>query len=231
VKLPNWSLVVLGLIGLSIVMVLSKREVFTREGSPILYNASDFQASLKKATELAPDIFRRADNGDVLSDADKEKIREALSYFQAMYSYSPRLVSAYYGAGKCAMILGDYQTAAEKFEQAALNINQGVESDKNAVQLTVTECQGLLSECLLKLSEMQNTPASAVTLYRQRSLVAAKEALQVAPSGFRYLLASGRAKIALGAREAGFIDIKKAISLAPNHKFVTEAAKDFGLIL
>jgi tetratricopeptide (TPR) repeat protein len=235
--------VVAGIVG---VMWISDRPVTGLGGSEIIRNSIDLEKANKQASDLVLSLFQKDDDGGELTSEDKDKLRKGANIFEAMRGYAPTHVSHCFGAGKCYMLVGELQKAAERFEQAYNNRSTDPLKDDQLVKLTVIEAQGLLSECMLEmatnslsqaLTAQQNGSQTDATNFKKTASVYQLSAFQFAnsavtaqPSGFRYLIARANAYLAMNKKEEAKKDVEAAFKLAPKHPRVILAARLFGLI-
>jgi hypothetical protein len=99
---------------LAVVMYLSDRPVETRDGVILPRTRDQYEKLNKESSDLVLDIFGRADSGQEITDADRDKLREAIKKFEAMKAFESRQVAALFGSGKCYLLLGEYQLAADR---------------------------------------------------------------------------------------------------------------------
>jgi tetratricopeptide (TPR) repeat protein len=245
-KNNNVWIAVAVVIGIAVVLFLSDRPVTGKGDSQIIRNSADFEKFNKEASELALDVFRKADGDEEINDADRDKLRKAVTIFESMRAYSPLQVSSQFGAGKCYMLLGELQKATECFEQAFYNRQVDPQKDDQMVKLTVIECQCLLAECLVEMAATTQTDAASAeqagnskdgvelrkraNIYQVNAYTHADAAVKAQPEGIRYLVTRANAALALGRKSEARADAEKAYKLAPANPRVKMIARLFGLI-
>lgn len=243
--MKNWMIAIVAVFALGTVLFLSDRKVETPSGVDLIRNPTQYAEANGKAANLAFEIFRKADSGGSITEDDKAKLREAEKYFEAMRLYNPTVVQSNFGAGKCFMLVGEKERAAERFEQAVMNRNIDPEKDKPDFNLTVYESMALLSEVTLDLAveeianrnslSQANDPVGAAAAkkrsdnYFAKALDYSNQAVSAVPRATRYLV--GRANILLALKRDADAkkDIARAKALDPNDLRVKMLAKLVGL--
>lgn len=223
------------------IMFLSDRPVETRDGVELPRTRADYEKLNKESSDLVLDIFARADSGQEITEADRSKLRDAIKKFEAMKAFEPRQVAALFGSGKCYLLLGEHQLAADRLAQSWENRMVDPLKDMEAVRLTAIEAAVLASEATLQLAAEEvsamNTLASsgqrpeaeearkrAGVLY-QRAYSLADDAIKLVPNAPRYLAARGQASLAAGRLPEAKADLAKALQLDRNSPKVKELAK------
>lgn len=226
---------------LAVIMYLSDRPVETRDGVILPRTRTEYEKLNKESSDLVLEIFSRADNGQEITESDRAKLRDGAKKFEAMKAFEPRQVAALFGSGKCYLLLGEYQLAADRLAQSWENRMVDPMKDMEAVRLTAIEAAVLASEATLELaaeevSTMNTNAASgqgpeaeesrkrALILYG-RAYTLADDAVKLVPNAPRYLAARGQAALAAGKKEDAKADLTKAIQLDPNSPKVKELAK------
>lgn len=243
--MKNWMIAIVAVFALGMVLFLSDRKVETPSGVDLIRNPNQYSEANSKAALLAFDIFRKADNGESISEDDKAKLREAEKYFEAMRLYNPTVVQSNFGAGKCFMLIGEKERAAERFEQAVMNKDIDQDKSKPNFNLTVYESMALLSEVTLDLAveeiANQNSLSQANDMvgaaaakkrsdsYFAKALDYSNKAVVAVPTATRYLI--GRANILLALKRDADAkkDIAQAKKLSPNDPRVKMLAKLVGI--
>ncbi len=226
---------------LAAIMYFSDRPVETREGVTLPRTRAEWNKLNQESSDLVLDVFDRADKGQDITDADREKLREAAKKFEAMRAYEGRQIAPSFGAGKCYMLLGEHQLAADRLAQSWENRLVDPRRDEEIYRLTAIEGAALASEATLALAAQEvsamNTNAGsgqkaeaeearkrAVILY-QRAYSLADEAIKLVPTAPRYLAARGQAALAAGRVPEAKADLAKALRLDANSPKVKELAK------
>ena len=226
---------------LGAIMYFSDRPDETRDGVILPRTRAEYEKLNKDSSELALEVFARADAGQPLTEADKGKLKEAIKKFEAMKAFEPRQVAAFFGAGKSYMLIGENQLAADRLSQAWENRMVDPQKDMEAVRLTAIEAAALASEATLELAaqevstmntdtasglkaEAEESRKKAQILY-QRAFSLADEAVKLVPNAPRYLAARGQALLAAGRKAEAKADLAKALRLDPNSPKVKELAK------
>lgn len=229
----NAIIAVAAVMGLGAVLVLSDRPVQTRDGAILPRSGAEYTKLMRESSDLALEVFAKADQGLELTAEDKDKIAQALPKFEAMRAYDATQVSATFGEGKCLMLLGRSEEAAIRLAQAYENRNTDTDKMNDAVRLTAIEAAGLSSECYFELAaeelglansaEAQGNKTEAeeirkrAGIYYSRAFGLANEAVTQVPTAPRYLAARGQALIAIGDKEKAKADLAAAEKLAPDH--------------
>lgn len=202
-------------------ILLSNREPVGPGGRPIVRDAFAYQRENTIASELTLSTFEKASRGEAISDAEKEKLRQALPHLEAMNAYAPIKVGPYFAIGQIRQILGESREAGIAYEQAISNGPADYEEKGNKnLELTVVEAKALLSETLIQYAiEQSQAGASAAELktIRERALSWADEAVKAQPDAPRYLAAKANALLALGREEEAKAAIIAAAAADPNH--------------
>lgn len=223
------------------VIMLSDRPVETRDGVVLPRTRTEYEKLNKESSDLVLDIFGRADSGQSITDADRAKLRDAIKKFEAMKAFEPRQVAALFGSGKCYLLLGEPQLAADRLAQSWENRMVDPMKEMEAVRLTAIEAAALASEATLELAALEvsgmNTNAAsgqkteaeearkrAEILY-QRAYSLADDAVKLVPNAPRYLAARGQAALAAGRKDVAKADLAQALRLDPNSPKVKELAK------
>ncbi|MEI7577194.1 MAG: hypothetical protein WCK51_09890 [Armatimonadota bacterium] len=223
------------------VIMLSDRPVETRDGVVLPRTRTEYEKLNKESADLVLEIFGRADSGQSITEADRVKLREAITKFEAMKAFEPRQVAALFGSGKCYLLLGEAQLAADRLSQSWENRMVDPMKEMEAVRLTAIEAAALASEATLELAALEvstmNTNAAsgqkaeaeearkrAQILY-QRAFSLADEAVKLVPNAPRYLAARGQAALAAGRKDEAKADLARAVRLDPNSPKVKELAK------
>jgi tetratricopeptide (TPR) repeat protein len=243
--MKNWLIAIGAVIALAAILFLSDRNGPTPSGVPLVRSPDQLVEVNNKAAMLAFGIFQNADNGLKVSDDDKAKLREALKLFEAMRLYDPTRVQSNLGAGKCYMILGEKEKAAERFEQAIVNKNVDPDHDKPNHKLTVYECMALLSEVSVdlgveeianynSLSQAHDTAGAEIAkkhaeMYLGKALDYSNQAVLAVPEATRYLIGRANVLLVMKRDEDAKKDVAKAKALAPTDPRVLMMAKLVGL--
>jgi tetratricopeptide (TPR) repeat protein len=226
---------------LAVVMYLSDRPVETRDGVVLPRTRDEYEKLNKDSSELVLEIFGRADAGIEVTDADRNKLKDAIKKFEAMKAYEPRQVAALFGSGKCYMLLGENQLAADRLAQAWENRMVDPQKELEAVRLTAIEAAALASEATLELAAQEvstmNTSAASgqrkeaedsrkkASILYQRAFSLADDAVKLVPTAPRYLAARGQALLAVGRKDDAKADLSKALRLDANSPKVKQLAK------
>jgi tetratricopeptide (TPR) repeat protein len=91
-------------------------------GIPIIGSGSEYTDHLANAESLTKDILERYERGEALSDADRNKLREAQKLFMALIAFRPEGFGPYFGLAKIHEALGEKDEALfymQKFIQYA----------------------------------------------------------------------------------------------------------------
>ena len=228
-------------VALGVIMYLSDRPVETRDGVVLPRTRAEWDKLNKESSDLVLDVFDRADKGQDITDSDREKLREAAKKFEAMKAYESRQIAPLFGAGKCYMLLGENQLAADRLAQSWENRLVDPRREEEMYRLTAIEAAALASEATLALAAQEvstmNTSAAsgqkaeaeesrkrALILY-QRAFSLADDAVKLVPNAPRYLAARGQALLAAGRKVEAREDLAKAVRLDPNSPKVKELAK------
>jgi tetratricopeptide (TPR) repeat protein len=243
--MKNWWIGIGAVVALGAIMFMSDRKVDPPSGLDLIRDARQYAEANNKAAILAFEIFQKADSGGEVTDADKSKLSEAAKHFEAMQLYNPTQVQTFFGSGKCYMLLGEKQKAAERLEQAVLNGRIDTEKDKEAVKLTVFESAALLSEVTLdlaaeeianfnSLSQANDTVGAEAAkkrsqIYYDKAFEFSNMAVEGVPKSPRYLVDRANVFLAMKKMDLAKKDIAKAMTLAPSDARVKLAAKMVGL--
>ena len=243
--MKSWSIGVGAVLGVGAIMFLSNLKADSPSGIDFIRDDRQYAEVNNKVANLAFGIFSVVDADGAITDGDKEKLREAVKYFEAMCVYNPKRIQSYYGAGKCYMILGEKVKAAERFEQAILNKRTDNAESQAGAELTAYECAGLLSAVTLDLAseevanynslsqanDMKGAEAAQKRskIYYAKALEFANYAVKGVPMSHRYLVDRAYVNLALKNVESAKEDIAKAKVISPDDSRVKVAAKLLGL--
>jgi tetratricopeptide (TPR) repeat protein len=242
--MKNWLIGISAVIALGVILFLSDRKVENPSGIDLVRGPEEYVNANNKAATLAYEIFQRADTGGAITNEDKDKLREAVKYFEAMNVFDPSKVRGFFGAGKCYMLLEEKVRASERLEQAVLNKRIDKDKGKDEVELTAFESAALLSEVTLDLAaeEIANfnslsqandmTGAEAAKkrsqIYYDKALEFSTIAVEGVPKSARYLVDRANVYLALKKVDLAKADILKAKALNPNDPRVKMIAKMVG---
>ncbi|MEI7986321.1 MAG: hypothetical protein WCI55_11905 [Armatimonadota bacterium] len=243
--MKNWWIGLAAVLALGAILFLSDRKVENPSGLELIRSPNDYANANNKAATLAYEIFQRADSDGEVTSADKDKLREAVKYFEAMNVFDPSKVRGFFGAGKCYMLLEDKVRASERLEQAVLNKRIDKDKGTSEVELTAFESAALLSEVTLDLAaeEIANfnslsqandmTGAEAAKkrsqIYYDKAMEFSTMAVEGVPKSARYLVDRANVYLALKKVDLAKLDITKAKTLNPDDVRVKMAAKMVGL--
>ena len=105
--MKNWLIGFAAVVALGVILFFSDRKVENPSGIDLIRSPNDYANANNKAATLAYEIFQRADSDGEVTSSDKDKLREAVKYFDAMNIFDPSKVRGFFGAGKCYMLLED----------------------------------------------------------------------------------------------------------------------------
>ncbi|MBS1700553.1 MAG: hypothetical protein JST12_02750 [Armatimonadetes bacterium] len=239
--MKNWLIAVGVVVGLGVVMFLSDRPIKGPGDTDILRSPNDYQNTMNQAKILALPILQKAQNGEEVSKADQDKLRQALKLFESMNNYEPRRVDTQFGAGRILMILGEKERAVEKLQQAVNDRDTDPNAKEPGVQQTVFEAEARLSELMLDLAaeEIANSNSFSQSgdkvgaeaakkkseLYYQKALDYANAAVAAVPNSYLYLVDRGNVYLAVGKKDLAKKDFEAANALAPGDPRVKMAMK------
>lgn len=112
---------VLGITLLAGAIFLSNRTADTPEGIPVITDRGGYIDAVKKAEQLSKDILLAADKGKEPSTEEADKVRECAKIFDGIIRFQPQMVQPYFSSGRCYELIGQKQTARERYEQAIRN--------------------------------------------------------------------------------------------------------------
>lgn len=243
--MKNWWIGVVAIIALGAIMFLSDRKVQTPSGIDFIRNDNQYAEVNNRAAVIAYPVFERVDAGGDLTEDDKAKLREALPYFEAMGTYNPTRVKTFFGAGKCFMLIGEKQKAAERFEQAVLNKRIDKDPAPLEMQATAYEAAGLLAEVTMDLAAEEIANFNSLSqandmvgaeaakkrslIYYQKALESANIAVEGVPNAARYLAIRANVYLALKKEDLAKKDIIKAKGINPDDYRVKMTAKMLGV--
>jgi len=232
-KIDNRILIPVGLtVGLAAVILLSGREPSGPGGEAILRTPEDFAQTNERVKASSLEIFQRADEGEELTAADKATLVQVAKDFESMITYEPRRCGPNFGAGKAYMLLGDFEHAAERFEQCAINEAVDPAKDTSELKATVIEAKALASESLIEVAANYMTTGDKDLLARvpgiyNHAYALADEAVKAIPNSAKYLLARGQALVNLKKVEDAKSDIAVALALEPDNS----KARSLGILV
>ena len=243
--MKNWMIAVAAVFALGAILFLSDRPVQTPSGIDLIRTPEQYRDANNKAEQFGLAVMQKADNGEKLTDADLNNLREALKYFEAMRLFMPSRVSSNFGAGRCYMILGEKQSAAERFEQAVVNRGYDPEKDRPDIRAIGFEAMALLSEVTLDLASEEignfnslsqaNDPTGAAgakkraDVYYQKAFDFSNQAVSGVPTSARYLIDRANVLLALKKEDLAKKDILKAKAISPEDPRVKMTASLVGL--
>ncbi|HRI44537.1 MAG TPA: tetratricopeptide repeat protein [Fimbriimonadaceae bacterium] len=87
------------------------------DGSPVVDNDVDYEATLAKARDLSAAHMVAFAQGQDLSEDALRDLAEARRQFEGLISYAPTQFAPHIGAGRIGYALGDYESAKRSLEQ------------------------------------------------------------------------------------------------------------------
>ena len=243
--MKNWLIAGVTVVGLGLILFMSDRTAPTPSGLDLIRNGPQFVDANNKVAVLVVDVWKRADDGGTITEEDKGKLKQGAQILEAMRTYYPPSINANFGAGKCYMLLGEKERAAERFEQAVVNKNVDKDRDVPDVKLTVFECMALLSEVSVDLAAEEIANYNSLSqandkvgaenakkksqIYFDKALDYSNQAVLAVPTAPRYLVDRATVFLALKKNDLAKNDIVKAKQLAPNDHRVMMMSKLVGL--
>lgn len=244
-KLQSWHWAVIAIVGIGAVMLLSDRPTTVEGGGEVIRNRDDYKKNSDEATLKAVPIFRKVDEGGEPTPEEVKVIRDTVKKFRTLQAYDPRQVSSFYGGGRCYMILGEKQKAAEQFEQSVMNLSIDAARDRQEVRYTAYDAMAQLASVCMdlgaeKLSEANSLAQSGdkagsdeaikvANTYYNKALTHSQGAVDSLPQAPKYWLIHGNVLLAVGKREQAQAAIKEAKKLDPNNKEIQMMAKMVGV--
>ncbi len=70
---------------------------------------------------LSKETLLAADTGKEPTAEESEKVRQSAKIFDGIIRYQPQMVQPYFSSGRCYELIGQKQTAKERYEQAIRN--------------------------------------------------------------------------------------------------------------
>lgn len=219
-------------VGLALVVFLSGRDANGPGGEKLLRTPEDFSQTNERVKTTSLPIFQKADKGEELTAADKTALVKVAQDFESMIGFEPRRCGPNFGAGKAYMLLEDFEHAAERFEQCALNESVDPAKDTPELKATVIEAKALASECLIEVSAHYTASGDKDLLARvpgiyNHAYALADEAVKAIPNSAKYLLARGQALVNLKKIEEAKADITVALALEPDNP----KARNLGILV
>ena len=241
----NWMIAVGAVILLAAVLFLSDRPAQTPSGIDLIRTGDQYNDANNKAERYGLTAMQKYDNGERITDEDIKNVKESLKYFEAMRIFQPQRIKSNFGAGKCYMILGEKEKAAERFEQAVFNRGYDPEKDRPDISQTGIEALALQSEVTLDLAAEEianyNSLGQAndakgaeearkkAQIYYEKAFNSVDQAVALVPTSPKYLVDRANVYLVMKKEDLAKKDIAKAKALAPNDPKVKMAASMVGL--
>jgi tetratricopeptide (TPR) repeat protein len=189
--------------GLVVVLLLSNQTVKTPEGYKVVTTNQEYAAQIQVAHDITKPIFDKADNGESLSELEKDQLIKAAILIDSANRLHPESAIPFLGAGKAYLLAGSYDLAEARLQQAINN----AEFDKNpGAKETGWEAYFRLSELRFKLADYQG------------AYEAADKAVKEEPSAIMYLIARARAALQLKKLDQADMDLNAALILERDNK-------------
>lgn len=231
--LPKFVWPAVAIVAAAGAILLSNREPVGPGGRPIVYDAVSYQRENAIARDLTLPSFKKAAEGEPVTDAEKAKLRAALPHLEAMNAYAPIKVHSYFAIGQIRQILGDVEEAGRAYEQAIANEPTDYEEKDNPdLKATVVEAKARLAETLLDygiLRTQSGATAAELKTIRERALSWAEGSVKDEPNNPRSLAVQASALLALGREEEAKAAVMAAAAVDRNHFKVRPLASLMGL--
>jgi tetratricopeptide (TPR) repeat protein len=241
----NWMIAIGGVLVLGAILFLSDRPAQTPSGIDLIRTGDQYIDANNKAQRYGLTAMQKYDNGEKLTEDDLKNLKESVKYFEAMRIFQPQRIQSNFGAGKCYMILGEKEKAAERFEQAVFNRGYDPEKDRPDIVPTGYEAMALLSEVSLDLAAEEVANYNSLNqandvkgaddarkkaqIYYEKAFNSANQAVISVPTSPKYLVDRANVYLVMKKEDLAKKDIAKAKALAPNDPKVKMAAGMVGL--
>ncbi len=181
--------------------------------APTIRTTAEAADYLKKAELISTAPLEKADRGDVLTDNDKDNLREAANIFDGLIAFSPAQYANYFGAGKMRFALNEYERSFNLMQQAiTLAPPPNTKPSQDVIEM-VAEAHYVSSECLVAMQRFAEAAE------------AARLACQWIPTSANYVAAQASAELQLKDEDKARMLVIKALGIDPKNKRALQLAK------
>lgn len=180
---------------------------------PVIRTSAESNDYLAKAEKLSLKLIEKQAQGETLTEAEKDDLREAANIFKGIIAFEPRRFAPYYGEGRIRYALGDYQAAVDLMFQCIQLAPPPKPKPPIEVVQMVADAHYISSRSLFFLKRYE-TAARAAEL-----------ALTLAPSSPDYAVAWAAAELELKNETKAEGLVMQALLLDPGHKEALRLAK------
>lgn len=180
---------------------------------PTIRTPAEADDYLVKAEKLSSEALVKSARDEPLTSAEEDNVKESLAYFEGIIAYDPSRYQPYFGAGKLAYALGQYDRAHQFMHQAITLAPPPSENPPIELVAMIAEAHYVASRSLFFLHRYEE------------AAVAAGLAKTLVKGSADYVVAEAAARLELKEEDKASILVLYALSLDPEHARAKQLAK------
>jgi tetratricopeptide (TPR) repeat protein len=170
--------------------------------TPVIYNDGEYNQRLKEVAKVSEPIVQKFYEGELLTDGEKETMKQAKRTWQALSVYNPTKYSVYFGAGQAAFLTEEYSDAIRYLNSAVTYAPQKPTEEDTKI---IAEAFDLISRASFFIGRFDQAE------------VAAKEAIKRAPGVVTYMHSQAQALGQMGRTKEAVAILNEALTIEPDN--------------
>lgn len=180
---------------------------------PTIRTPAEADNYLLRAEQISKEALEKSGRDEPLTSAEQDNVKEALAYFEGMIAYDPARYQPYFGAGKLAYALGEYERAFKYMYQAITLAPAPSKTPPVELVAMIAEAHYVSARSLFFLHRYEEAAA------------AAKLASTLVKTSPDYLVAEAAPLLELKQDAAAKDLVVRALAIDPNHRIAKQLAK------
>jgi tetratricopeptide (TPR) repeat protein len=180
---------------------------------PTIRTPAEADNYLIEAEKISKAALEKSGRDEALTSAEQDNVKEALAYFEGLIAYDPARYQPYFGAGKLAYALGDWQKSLEYMQQAIRLAPPPSKTPPVELVTMIAEAHYVSSRSLFFLQKFDEAAAAAGL---------ARTLVKASPD---YLIAEASALLEMKREDDARILVLEALSLDAEHPRAKQLAK------
>lgn len=180
---------------------------------PTIRTPAEADNYLIQAEKISKEALEKSSRDEPLSSAEQDNVKEALAYFEGLIAYDPSRYQPYFGAGKLAYALGEWQKSLEYMQQSIRLAPPPSKTPPVELVTTIAEAHYVSSRSLFFLQRFDEAAAAANL---------ARTLVKASPD---YLIAEASALLEMRKEDEARILVLEALSLDAEHARAKQLAK------
>lgn len=180
---------------------------------PSIRSAAEADDLLLRAEKLSSKALEKSARDEPLTSAEEDNVKESLAIFEGIIAFDPGRFQPYFGAGKLAYALKEYERAYNYMAQSIALAPPATQNPPVELVTTIAEAHFVSSRCAFFLNNYEAAEASAhlaVGLIRE------------SPD---YWVALASAQLELRKEDDAKFSVLKALALDDRHARANQLAK------